>query len=345
MKAVRLIKPGQKLELQEIPVPSPGARDVLVRVKAAGICHSDAHYRAGKSRVHPLPLTLGHEVAGVVERAGAEVKRLKAGDRVCLHYLATCGDCRYCNEGSEQFCATGQMIGKYRDGGYAEFICVPARSVFVLPEEIPFEQGAIMMCSSATSLHALKKVRIAAGETVAVFGAGGLGISAVQLARAFGAKEVFAVDIKASKLEFAEEFGATPVDASKADAVAELKRLTGGRGVDVALELIGLPQTMQQAVKCLAIKGRAALVGITEKNFEVAPYADVLNKEAEIIGVSDHLASELPQLIEWARSGKLDLSKVVTRTVPLDAGVINEVLDGLEKFGEASEDGGEDVIV
>ena len=335
MKAVRLIKPGQKLELQEIPVPSPGARDVLVRVKAAGICHSDAHYRAGKSRVHPLPLTLGHEVAGVVERAGAEVKRLKAGDRVCVHYLATCGDCAYCNEGSEQFCTTGEMIGKYRDGGYAEFICVPARSVFVLPEEIPFDQGAIMMCSSATSLHALKKVRSAAGETVAVFGVGGLGISAVQLARAFGAKEVFAVDIKASKLEFAKQFGATPVDASKADAVAELKRLTGGRGVDVALELIGLPQTMQQAVRCLAIKGRAALVGITEKNFEVSPYADVLNKEAEIIGVSDHLASELPLLIEWARSGKLDLSKVVTRTVPLDAGAINEVLDGLEKFGEA----------
>jgi propanol-preferring alcohol dehydrogenase len=334
MKAVRLIKPGRALELQEIPVPEVGAREVLVRVKAAGICHSDAHYRAGKSRVHPLPLTLGHEVAGMVERAGAEVSRLRAGDRVCVHYLATCGDCAYCNEGSEQFCATGEMIGKYRDGGYAEFIRVPARSVFLLPEEIPFEQGAIMMCSSATSLHALKKARVAAGETVAVFGVGGLGISAVQLARAFGAREVFAVDIKASKLELAKQFGATPVDAAKTDAVAELKRLTGGRGVDVALELIGLPQTMQQAVKCLAIKGRAMLVGITEKSFEVSPYGDVLNKEAEIIGVSDHLASELPLLIEWVRQGKLDLSRVVTRTVPLEADAINEVLDGLEKFGE-----------
>ena len=343
MKAVRLIKPGQGLELQEISVPVLGARDVLVRVKAAGICHSDAHYRAGKSQVHPLPLTLGHEVAGVVERVGAEVKKLKTGDRVCVHYMATCGDCVYCNEGSEQFCTAGEMIGKYRDGGYAEFICVPARSVFILPEEIPFEQGAIMMCSSATSLHALKKARIAAGEVVAVFGVGGLGISAVQLARAFGAKEVFAVDIKASKLEFAKQFGATPVDASKTDAVAELKRLSGGRGVDVALELIGLPLTIQQAVKCLAIRGRAALVGITEKNFEVAPYADVLNKEAEIIGVSDHLASELPLLVEWVRSGKLDLSKVVTRTVPLDADVINEVLDGLGKFGERRKNGNQNL--
>jgi propanol-preferring alcohol dehydrogenase len=191
-----------------------------------------------------------------------------------------------------------------------------------------------MMCSSATSLHALKKARLAAGETVAVFGVGGLGISAVQLARGFGAREVFAVDIKAGKLELAKAFGAVPVDAAKVDAVAELKRLTSGRGVDVALELIGLPLTMRQAVQCLAIKGRAMLVGITEKNFEVAPYTDVLGKEAEIIGVSDHLASELPLLIDWVRQGKLDLSRVVTRTVALDAGAINEVLDRLEKFGE-----------
>ncbi len=335
MKAVRLIRPGARLEMQEVPVPRAGLRDVLIRIKAAGICHSDAHYRAGKSRVHPLPLTLGHEVAGIIEETGAEVSRLKPGDRVCVHYLATCGDCAYCNEGSEQFCDTAEMIGKYRDGGYAEYIRMPARSVFALPEEIPFEQGAIMMCSSATSLHALIKARMRAGETVAVFGVGGLGISAVQLARAFGARAVYAVDIQPGKLELAKSLGAVPIDASKGDAVEEIRRLTGGRGVDVALELIGLPLTMQQAVKSLAIKGRAMLVGITEKNFELSPYLDILGKEAEIIGVSDHLASELPLLIEWVRTGRVHLSKVVTQTVPLDAGAINDTLDQLEKFGEA----------
>src|SRR6266481_4489643 len=164
MKAIRLIQPGRPLELQEVTIPPIGPREVLVRVKAAGICHSDVHYRAGKSRVHPLPLTLGHEVAGVVEKVGGAVSRLKPGDRVCLHYLATCGDCTYCNQGSEQFCETGAMIGKYRDGGFAEYICMPARSSFLLPEEIPFEQGAIMMCSSATSFHALYKARVKAGE-------------------------------------------------------------------------------------------------------------------------------------------------------------------------------------
>src|SRR2546430_12559920 len=190
MKAVRVVQPGRPLELQEIPRPQQRDEEVLIRIKAAGICHSDAHYRAGVSSVASLPITLGHEVAGVVE---------KTGERVCVHYLATCGQCAFCQSGTEQFCTTVQMIGKDRDGGFAEFIAVPERSVFHLPDEIPFEQGAILMCSSATSLHALNKARLRDGETVAVFGVGGLGISAVQLAKHFGAAEVFAVDINPEK--------------------------------------------------------------------------------------------------------------------------------------------------
>ncbi len=335
MKAVRLVNPGCPLQMREISKPTPGPKDVLVRVRAAGICHSDAHYRAGTSPAFPLPLTLGHEVAGVVEAVGAEVGSVKPGDRACLHYLTTCGECEWCRRGNEQFCASGKMIGKHRDGGFAEFICVPARSVIPLPSSISFAHGAVMMCSTATSFHALKKARFQAGQTVAVFGAGGLGISAIQLARVMGAKAIYAVDIQPAKLELAAKFGAVPVDARKADAVEQLKGLTNGRGVDVALELIGLPLTMQQAVRSLGIKGRAALAGITDKGFEVAPYAELLGKEAEIIGVSDHLASELPQLLAWAAEGKLDFSHVVTRTVPLEAVAINAVLDELESFGSA----------
>jgi propanol-preferring alcohol dehydrogenase len=334
MKAVRLIQPGHNLALQQLPLPVTGPREVLIRVKAAGICHSDAHYRAGKSPVHPLPLTLGHEVAGVVEEVGVDVSNVERGDRVCLHYLATCGACIHCQAGTEQFCTTGKMMGKHRDGGFAEFVVMPAASVFHLPEEIPFEYGAVMMCSSATSLHALKKARLNPGESVAVFGIGGLGVSAIQLAKAFGARVVFAVDIKPAKLEKAARFGAVPVNALAVNPVEEILRLTGGRGVDVALELIGLPLTMRQAVASLAIKGRAALAGITEKTFEVSPYEQLLNKEAEIIGVSDHLAQELPLLIEWVRQGRLDLSGAISRTVPLEAEAINATLDALESFGE-----------
>ena len=325
MKAVRLVKPGSPLEEEEIEVPPVDAHDVLIRIKAAGICHSDAHYRAGVSSVTCSPITLGHEVAGVVE---------KTGERVCVHYLATCGRCTYCQSGTEQFCTTVQMIGKDRDGGFAEFIVVPERSVFHLPDEISFEQGAILMCSSATSLHALNKARLCAGETVAVFGVGGLGISAVQLAKHLVAAEVFAVDINPTKLALAERFGAIPVNASAGNPIEQLRELTRGRGVDVALELIGLPLTMRQAVQSLAILGRAALVGLTRETFEVAPYAEILNKEAEIIGVSDHLASEIPVLLELARTRKLDLSHGIIRTVPLKAGDVNGVLDRLEKFSD-----------
>lgn len=334
MKAIRLIKSGLPLETQEVAIPQVGARDVLIRISAAGICHSDAHYRAGVSPVKSLPLTLGHEVAGTVEKAGADVVRFSDGERVCVHYLVTCGHCVFCEAGTEQFCTVAQMIGKHRDGGYAEFIIVPERSVFHLPDEIPFEQGAILMCSSATSLHALNKARLRSGETVAVFGVGGLGISAVQLARTLGAARVFAVDINPRKLELAGRFGAISVNASTGNPVEKILELTGGRGVNVALELVGLPVTMRQAVQSLAILGRAALVGLTRDTFEVAPYSELLNREAEIIGVSDHLASEIPLLLDLARTRKLDLSRGVIRTVPLEAGAVNGVLDHLEKFGD-----------
>jgi len=333
MKAIRLVEIGRPLEMQEVPVPAIGNKDVLVRIKAAGICHSDVHYRAGTSPVKPLPVTLGHEVAGLVEAAGPGVTNLNVGDRVCLHYLITCGDCDYCSTGNEQFCRTGRMIGKHCDGGYAEYIAVPARSVLPLPDEIPLDHGAVLMCSSATSFHALRKSRLKAGESVAVLGIGGLGMSAIQLARAFGALDVYAVDINAEKLELAARFGAIPVNAAVCDPVAEIQRLTNQRGVDVALELIGLPQTIRQAVQSLAIFGRAVIVGITRHPVEIDTYHELIGREAEIIGSDDHLLQELPLLIEMVRRGKLDLSHVVTGTVPLEAGAVNAALGGLESFG------------
>jgi D-arabinose 1-dehydrogenase-like Zn-dependent alcohol dehydrogenase len=331
MKAIQLTGIRQPLQLREVPVPQPGPDDVLIKIKAAGICHSDAHYRAGVSAIASLPVTLGHEMAGVAEKIGRNVKHIVAGDRVCVHYLATCGVCPFCAMGREQFCATGQMMGKHRDGGYAEWALVPARSVFVLPGEIPFEAAAIMMCSSSTSLHALNKARLQPGESVAIFGFGGLGFSALQLAKARGAGDVYAVDINPTKLKTAADLGAIPIDARQGDPVRQIQQKTKNRGVDVSLELIGLPETMDAAVRCLAVFGRAALVGLTQKSFEVSPYQNVINKEAEIIGVSDHLASEIPLLLEMARDGKLRFPADTIRTISLEASAINDTLDALEQ--------------
>jgi propanol-preferring alcohol dehydrogenase len=333
MKAVRLVEIGKPLELQELAVPEIGAREVLLRVKAAGICHSDAHYRAGASPVGPLPQTLGHEIAGVVEKVGSGVTEVAEGDAACVHYLLTCGDCYYCRSGREQFCVKGSMIGKYVDGGYAEYITVPARNLVPLPEEVSFEVGALLMCSAATSLHALHRARLAPGETVAIFGVGGLGMAAVQLAERLGALRVYAVDINAEKLDLARELGAIPVDASKADPVDVIREHSGGVGVDVSLELVGLPETMAQAVACLKIFGRAAMVAIAEEPLQVDVYRDVICKETEIIGCADHYMHDLELLIEYARRGQLELTQEMIEKVPLEAEPINAAMDALDRFG------------
>jgi propanol-preferring alcohol dehydrogenase len=332
MKAIRMVEPGKPLELQRIPIPSAGEEDVLVRVRATGICHSDAHYRAGRSPMGRMPITLGHEVAGEVEWVGAQVSTVRAGDRVCLHYNVSCGDCYYCKSGKEQFCTTVKMIGHHVDGGYAEYVALPARNAVPLPEEISFEEGATLMCASATALHALRRGRVKDGETVAVFGVGGLGLSAIQLAKALGAVEVYAVDIKQDKLELASEYGAIPIDASRSDAVEEIRKSTRGQGVDVALEMIGLPVTMKQTVESLGVLGRAVIVGLSQAPLEVHPYQTLIGYEAEIIGSNDHLLQELPLLVDMARRKVLDTSRVVSQTIPLEADKINQRLDDLEHY-------------
>lgn len=330
MRAVQLTEIGKAVTDADVTVPEIGPSDVLIRVSATGICHSDAHYRAGISKIDRLPLTLGHEAAGTVEKVGAGVANVAAGDRVCVHYLVHCGSCEFCIRGFEQFCRRGQMIGKHRDGGYAEFIKVPGANAFPLPDEIPFEVGAIMMCSSATALHALNKARFKAGESIAIFGFGGLGFSALQLARAFDCGDVYVVEINPAKLASAAKMGAIAIDAKAADPVQQIKDATAGRGVDVALELIGSAKTMHQAVLCLGALGRAALVGLTAESMSINPYTELINKEAEIIGVSDHLATELPALVEFARTGKLRFPPETLCVVDLDAVQINAALDALQ---------------
>ena len=330
MRAVQLTEIGKALTDADITIPKIGSSDVLIRVAAAGICHSDAHYRAGISKIDNLPLTLGHEIAGRVEKVGAHITNVSVGTRVCVHYLVHCGKCEFCVRGLEQFCRSGQMIGKHRDGGYAEFIKVPGVNAFLLPDEIPFEAGAIMMCSSATALHALNKARFKAGESIAIFGFGGLGFSALQLARAFDWGDVYVVEINPAKLALAASMGAIAIDARSADPVEQIKESTAGTGVDIALELIGSAKTMRQAVLCLCPLGRAALVGLTAEWMSIHPYTELINKEVEIIGVSDHLATELPALIEFACSGKLRFPPETLRVVDLDAAHINAALDALQ---------------
>ncbi|MDJ0923060.1 MAG: zinc-binding dehydrogenase [Acidimicrobiia bacterium] len=329
MRALQLVAAGTPLRLREVALPPLAPNDVVVDVAAAGICRSDVHYRRGFPAVGPLPLALGHEVAGVVSATGEQVADLEPGQRVCIHYQVGCGECSYCRRGFEQFCAEGKMIGNGRDGGYAEQIVVPARNAIPVPASVSLDHAAVMMCSSATSLHALRKGRLAAGETVAVFGAGGLGMSAIQLAFLEGASRVLAVDVNVAKLRQAERFGAEAIPASD-DAVAEI--LDKG-GVDVALDLVGSADVMRDCLDVLAPMGRAVAVGLTADEMAVGPYTDLVSGESELIGTSDHLASEIHELLEYAATGGLLLDEILTETIPLEEAAVNAALDELERFG------------
>lgn len=321
MRSLQLVAPGSPLEEVDLEPVGLGPSDVPVQVGAAGICRSDVHYRAGTRPVPRLPVTPGHEVAGDVVEVAGGVTGLKPGDRVVLHYLTSCGVCSQCQVGREQFCETGAMIGLSRDGGYAEEIVVPARNAISLPESIPMEIGAVMMCSTATSLHALRRGVFQPEETVAVFGCGGLGMSAIKIALALGAGDVYAVDIDESKLAIAAGQGAIAVPFDQSSTVR----------ADLALELVGLSSTMTAAVDCLAVGGRAVAVGIAHEPFSLHSFNDLVLREASVIGAADHLLSEIHELISMVDDGALDLSDVVTGTVPLEENAVNAAMDALER--------------
>ena len=316
MRAVRIAAPNAPLREATLPDLPPAPGQVRIEVQACGICHSDAHYRAGFGNI-ALPRTPGHEIAGIVHQVGAGVTSMRAGDRVAVHYLLSCGACRTCREHGEQFCERGEMIGKQRDGGYAEFINVPEANAIPVPTNVPLELAAVMMCSTATAYHALRVARMQPGETVALLGFGGLGVSALELARALGAKRVAVVDVVPEKLQLAEERGA--------DVSGELQ------DVDVAIDFTGRPDVSTAALRALAPGGRLIIVALSEAPITFNPYRDLLGKERSIIGCSDHLRSELFELMELAAAGRIDLRHAIPARVPLEADAIDGVLNELDR--------------
>ncbi|NNK91909.1 MAG: alcohol dehydrogenase catalytic domain-containing protein [Acidimicrobiia bacterium] len=324
MRALRITGPGRPLEAADLPRPSPGPGEVLIDVVAAGICHSDAHYRAGRPLPRLVPVTPGHEIAGVVSDVGEGVDAGLIGARVAVHYVVACRACSRCLDEAEQFCTAYGMVGNTRDGGYADAVVVPAANAVPVPDGVDLGHAAVMMCSTATSYHALRRGRLKAGETVAVFGVGGLGMSAVQLARILGAERVLAVDRDPGRLEIAEALGATPIVANGAGIIDE---------VDVALDLVGAPAVTEAGLRALAPRGRLVLVGITQETLTVSPYQAIVGPEREILGCNDHTLAEVGDLMAWAEAGTLDLAPVITGEVPLDVGAVNAALDRLDSHG------------
>ncbi|MBW1712246.1 MAG: zinc-binding dehydrogenase, partial [Deltaproteobacteria bacterium] len=271
MLAARFYEPNQPLVLEEAPLPRPGSGEVLVEVRACGLCGSDIHIIKGETLTGSRPITLGHEAAGLVAELGPDCGQWQVGDRVAVNCVMSCGLCFNCQRGRDSICLNRRLTGIHLDGALARYVKVKSRSLIALPQEIPFEQGAIATDAVATPYHALTtRGGLRSGQAVAIFGAGGLGAHAIKLARLMGATPIIALDLSKPVLARARRFGADEtVNAAQQDPVAIIRELTNGRGVDVALECVGTSKTVRWAVESAAVGGRAVVVGLTPEEIHL----------------------------------------------------------------------------
>jgi propanol-preferring alcohol dehydrogenase len=306
------------LRIEDVPKPEPKENEILVKVAACGVCHTDLHYiDHGVPTFKKPPLILGHEAAGTVAALGQNVRNFKEGDRVLLPAVLTCGVCEYCRMGKENICTNMVMFGNNIDGSYAEFVTAPAKDAIPLPKEIPLEEGSIIADAISTPYHAVKnRGQIKPGDRVIVFGCGGVGINVVQVAAAVGAA-VVAVDLLDEKLALAKKLGAVDTlnPGKVEDAGKALRKMTGG-GADVAFEVIGNPATIELAFGCVRTGGRLVVVGYTHKNASLNA-GRIMYREMEILGSLGCRPVDYPRIIEMVRIGKIRLNELVTHKFPL----------------------------
>jgi S-(hydroxymethyl)glutathione dehydrogenase/alcohol dehydrogenase len=339
-----------RLVVEEVELDEPRNDELLVRLGATGVCHSDLSVLNGTIS-QPLPMVLGHEGAGVVEKVGEGVRHPAVGDHVVLSMVPSCGDCYFCLRGEQQFCRAAKGDGKMLDGTsrlhmngsdlgafqnlgcMAEFAVVPTASVLEIDDSIPFEQAALVGCGVMTGAGAaMKTAAVAPGSTVAVFGCGGVGLSIIQGARIAGAATIIAVDLSDEKLALARELGATHTANAADDPLASVRAITGKVGVDYAFEAIGIGSVMEQAYTAARRGGTVCIVGMGKMSDSAALNAFLCAFQGKkIVGCwygSANFRVDMPMLLELSRKGALDLGKMVTRTYGIDEAP--EAFDDLE---------------
>lgn len=344
---------SKPVSVRELELVGPFSREVLVQVEAAGLCHSDLALVEGVRRP-PLPIVLGHECAGRVVEVGENVSSPRIGESVVLSFAQSCGECIYCLSGRPTICDAGRTAnyeGRLVTGGtrfrlndrevhhhlgvsaFSEYIVVPASSAIPAPADLPLEKLALFGCAIPTAFGAVMNVaRVAPGSSVAVFGCGGLGLNLIQASKIAGAMQIIAVDILKDKLERALRLGATDiVDASEKDPVHEVKRLTGGRGVDYSFEATGNTRVMTQAFLSTRKGGTTVILGVTssEDKLELPSWL-IMGEERRVVG--SYMGSivprrDIPMLLSLFSRGKIRLDEVITGVVRLEE--LNEALDRL----------------
>jgi threonine dehydrogenase-like Zn-dependent dehydrogenase len=298
---------------EQVPRPFPSAGEVLVAMKANGLCRSDVHVLRGILKNDPS--TMGHEGAGIVESVGEGVTAPRVGDRVVVNYVNPDGTCAMCRGGHEEICERAP-IGFGVDGVFAEAIALPAANVAVLPENVPFEEGAVLGCAGSTAWAAASRSGLRPGQACMIIGLGGVGMQGVQTAKLFGASPLVAVDVSDAKLATAGRLGADVlVNAAKEDPVKVARSLGDGRGVDVAFEYIGLPKTLNQAIRATRGGGTTVMVGIPAG--EVSFNGLTFNLEAKTLtAIQGHTNRDMREVLAARARGLLRTGETITHRLP-----------------------------
>jgi L-iditol 2-dehydrogenase len=322
MKALVLNRYSQ-LDFQDFPTPAPAAEEVLVRVRACGVCGSDIHGWDGSTGRRQPPLIMGHEASGEIAAVGPKVERWRAGDRVTFDSMISCGTCAFCRSGQSNLCDNRRVIGvspgEYRQhGAFAEFVAIPTRVLYAMPNELTFERAA-MVEPVSIAIHAVQRVKISPTDSAVVVGTGMIGLLVVQALRWAGCGNVIAVDIDDKKLALARELGAHhALRSDKGDAAAEIAKLTGGRGADLSFEVVGFTPTLDLALRALRKGGTAVLVG------NLAPKTDfplqlVVTREINVLG-SCASAGEYPLCLDLIARGVMRVDPLISAVAPLAEG-------------------------
>lgn len=320
MKAMVLHEWGGALRLEEVPRPQVGPGEALVRMRACGAGLTVVHIKQGRLGSAALPRIIGHEIAGEVVEVGEGVTTVQRGDRVIVYFYLTCGHCRWCDSGREDLCANFKgFVGVHIDGGFAEYVRLPARNLVHIPPELAYTEAAIVADAVSTPLHALReRVKLRPPETVMVVGAGGgVGIHAVQMARVLGAR-VIGVDVSDEKLALVRNMGADEVINAHAFPAfdEEARRLTAGQGVDAVLEFVSRPETLQASLRSLGTAGRLIVLGVSPDMTLSFNASQLILSEIVVTGSRYVTRQELAETIELVRQGKI--KPVVTRTFSLE---------------------------
>ena len=343
MMAAVLEKAPGGLHIEEVPVPEPLAGEVLVKVTACGVCHTDLHVIKAEV-AFPTPAVLGHEISGTIVSLGPGVTGPAPGTRVASAFIMPCGFCAACGAGRDDLCdnffamnrlqgtlydgttrlrrADGSPVAMYSMAGLAEYAVVPATDVFPLPPTLPLAESAVLGCAVFTAYGAVRHgADLRGGESVAVVAVGGVGLNVIQVARAFGASQIIAVDVRDEKLDVARQLGATDlVNTTTTDAVKQVRDLTGGRGVDVAFEVLGRPETFVQAFEMIRDGGRMVAVGIAAgRTAAPVEITRLVRRELRIIGsYGARTRTDMPEVVRLAARGLFRLESMVTERFPLD---------------------------